>query len=103
MARTLEQVAHPKATANRLAKAIRLVAFLETSDWLVKMDPEVLGAVGPAFWTAFADEHNEQAPSVETIAMIVGIVAGRQMGNEPFRVEVAEATGERIVVGLERG
>lgn len=102
MARTLEQVAHPKATANRLAKAVRFVAFLETSDWLAKLDPEVLGALGPAAWAAMADDFNEEVPSVETIAMMIGVVAGRQMGNEPFHVATDEATGERVLVGLER-
>jgi hypothetical protein len=94
MARTLEAVAHPKATANRVAKAIRIVAFLETSDWLATVCPESVAALGPAAWEAFAAEFDETVPSAETIATVVGVIAGRQIGEVEFTVEdtvVAEA------------
>ena len=90
MARTLDQVAHPKATANRIDKAVRLVAFLETSDWLAAVTPEAIGALGPAAWEAFAEEFGEAVPGVETIAMVIGLVAGRRMGDAPFEVVATE-------------
>lgn len=102
MARTLDQVAHPKATENRIAKAVRLVAFLETSGWVAAVTPEAIGALGPDAWKAFADEFGETVPGVETIAMVIGIVAGRRMGNEPFDVIAHPETGEKVVVGLAR-
>ncbi|HUW00887.1 MAG TPA: hypothetical protein VMW08_00920 [Acidimicrobiales bacterium] len=90
MAHKLEQVSHPKAQANRVAKAIRIVAFLETSDFLSTVCPESVAALGPAAWEAFAAEFDETVPSVETIAVVIGVVAGRAIGDVEFTVEDGE-------------
>ena len=74
------EIPHPMATRNRLIKATRLLAFLDTEDLFAgSVNAEVLGELGESGWAMIADAAGEDPPSVEMVAMLIGMVAGREV------------------------
>jgi len=74
------EIPHPRATRNRLAKATRLLAFLDTEDLFAgSVNAETLSELGTAGWAMIADAAGEDVPSVEMVAMLIGLVAGREV------------------------
>jgi hypothetical protein len=70
---------HPLHTKNRIAKAQRLADAIETNPITRNLDVFTLTEMGVDGWNAVNDLAGEERhPSTETIAMTIGIIAGRR-------------------------
>lgn len=75
----LPQVSHPKATLNRVAKAARLVSWIDNSGMFMCPDVEVIASIGPELWEMIAAQAVEETPSTQTVSMVVGMYAEREI------------------------
>ena len=70
---------HINHTKNRIAKAERLADAIEVNPITRKLDVVTLTEMGTDGWNAVNDLAGEpRHPSAETIAMTIGILAGRR-------------------------
>jgi hypothetical protein len=76
---------HPQEAANRTAKALRFVAFLDANGG-EHLASTTLENLTLAQWLRIAELAGEQAPSKATISQIIGHFRGREAvaGHNPF-------------------
>lgn len=77
---------HPNETANRLAKAKRLLAFI--LDRTPNATPSSLNLMERATWNMWASAAGEEPPSDLTIAQVVALLQGRQDAIEAIREQM---------------
>lgn len=84
---------HHKEIENRVRKAQRVVAYLDTA--MPGVSAVSLSLLDPTSWDRVADTAGENSLSASTISTVIGIVRGREMAVEAILTSVAQPSGVR--------
>ncbi len=84
---------HPKEIDNRLRKAQRFLAVIDSD--MPGATASTLSLLGDVSWRMIAGDSGEQPPSNSTISTIIALVRGREIAVEAIRGSLSIPTGVR--------
>lgn len=71
---------HPRHTANRIAKALRIVEFFDVHPLFTGVDASVVAEFDADTWSLITEVMGERrVPSDATVATVIGILIGREL------------------------